>query len=739
PAPRPAPRPAPAPAPAPVIEVAPPVIEDVATYNAPLSSPKFTQPLLDTPRTVQVIPEKLMKDQGVTTLRDALRNVSGLSVTAGEGGTTPGDNFNLRGFSARNDMFVDGIRDFGSHSRDPFNLEQVEVVKGPSSSQSGRGATGGSINLVSKQAKLNDFLNTDISVGTDNLRRGTLDYNTKLPIEGAALRLNVMGHENDVPGRDYVTRKRWGVAGSLGFGLGEVVAPVPSGKSTYDKNGWSGKESVAASVVPNDTRLFIDYFHMEEDNMPDNGLPWVANANPADPRLRGRLDRIAPVPYSNFYGNVGRDMEETSTTTTTLRFEHDFNDGLTFRNQTRVGESSRYNIIMSPRINYAVNPARMTNDNKTRDEENSIFTNQSDLIFSFDTGGLHHDGVLGYEYSREEFNTRAFNVRGVVLTNQLFAPNPFLPLLAAGAVGPTGASTHTVGTTNAVYLFDTVEVTDWLEVNGGIRHDRYDTEYTGIPAPGPGAVTKKLGRTDEVTSGQAGVVFKPVENGSIYFGWGTSFNPSGEALSLNDTATATNNINIGPETSETLELGTKWNLFEDKLSLSAGVFQITKNNARTEDPNNPNDFIVLQGEQEVRGFEFGLSGSITPWWQVYTAYTHLDSEITKSLNRAEIGKELANTPANTFSLWNNFDLPGKFIAGGGPTFVDSRYTSNANTRMAESYVTWDAMVGYEINDNLTFRVNFLNIGDERYLERLSGGHAVPGAGRSVMFTISGQF
>lgn len=738
PAPRPVPRPAPAPAPAPVapasvIEVAAPVIDDTMYNVDTLSSPKFTQPLLDTPRSVQVIPEQLMEDQGATTLRDALRNVSGISMQAGEGGGVPGDNLSIRGFSARNDLFIDGVRDFGAYSRDPFNLEQVEVVKGPASSYSGRGSTGGSVNLVSKTAKLNDFLNTDLSVGSDNLRRGTLDFNTPLPIEGAALRLNVMGHENDTPGRDHVSNERWGVAGSLAFGLGEVVGGGDSGKSAHDKNGFAGKESVGA-LVPNDTRLYLNFFHLEEDNVPDYGIPWVPDTI-ADPALTPYINQIAPVPYSNFYGNLRRDTEQTATTVGTVRFEHDFNDSLTFRNQTRVGQTDRYSIMTPPRFVAGSNPALINGSNfRNRDEVNTMLANQSDLLFSFETGGLQHDGVVGFEYVKEEFDRYPFDTLNAP-DFSLFSPQPLAPLIPGGA-GPTGASTHTVATTQAAYLFDTVEITDWLEVTGGARYDQYDTDYLSIDTAG---VRTQLGRVDEVVSGQAAVVVKPVENGSVYFGWGTSFNPSGEALALSDAPDAANSINLDPEVNETFELGTKWNLFEEQLSLNAALFQTTKTNARTQDPADPADFTVLDGEQEVQGFEFGLAGRVTPWWQLYTSYTHLDSEITKSNNPLEVGNEIAHTPENTFSLWNNFDLPGKFIAGGGPVFVDSRYSSNENIREADSYTTWDAMVGYEINDNFTFRVNFFNLADEDYLDRVGGGHAIPGAGRSVMFTLSGQF
>lgn len=738
--PRPAPRPAPAPAPAPAPVVAPaplPAIEiEEPTYvTDTLSSPKFTQPLLDTPRTVQVIPEQLMEDQGATSLREALRNVSGVSIQAGEGGGVPGDNLSIRGFSARNDLFIDGVRDFGAYSRDPFNLEQIEVVKGPASSYSGRGSTGGSVNLVSKTAKLNDFLHTDLSVGSDNLRRGTLDFNTPLPMEGSAFRLNVMGHENDTPDRDHVSNERSGVAGSLAFGLGEQITSSASGKSAYDKNGWSGKETV--STIPNDTRLYVNFFHLEEDNVPDYGIPWVPD-NIADPALVPYINRVAPVPYSNFYGNLRRDREQTATTVGTVRFEHDFSDTLTFRNQTRVGQSDRFSIATPPRFVGGSIPAMINGSNvRNRDERNTIASNSSDLLFSFDTGSLHHDGLVGFEYTREEFDRyplTAPNTADTPLFNPRIAWSPLFP----GAVSATGDSTHAVANTTAVYLFDTVEVTEWLELSGGVRYDRYDMNYKSIDFTG-GTGTTVLGRVDEVTTGQAAVVFKPADNGSVYFGWGTSFNPSGEALALSNGATASNSINVGPEESETLELGTKWNLLDERLSLSGALFQITKTNARTFDPADPSAVTVLNGEQEVRGFELGLAGEVTPWWQVYTSYTHLDSEVTRSLDPAEIGNELAHTPQNTFSLWNNIDLPGKFFAGGGPVFVDSRFNNTENLRQAPSYTTWDAMLGYEINENLTFRVNVFNIGDEEYIDRVGGGHVIPGAGRSVMFTVSGKF
>lgn len=741
--PAPRPRPAPAPQPAPVVVVAPvpepePLVLNDSLYQPRgLSASTYTQPLLDVPQTVQIIPEALLRDQGATTLRDALRNVSGISIQAGEGGAPLGDSLSIRGFAARSDIYIDGIRDFGAYSRDPFNLEQIEVAKGPASAHNGRGSTGGSINLVTKSAQLNDFVHSDVSVGSDNLFRATLDINQAIPgIEGAAMRLNVMSHQNDTPGRDYARSERWGIAGSLAFGLGEAVAVPHSGKSSVDGKGSYGGKETAGFVVPNDTRLFLNVFHFEEDNVPDYGIPWVPSGL-KDPRIAAYENLIAPVSFDNFYGNLQRDFEETDTSVASARFEHDFNDSLTLRNQVRVGESNRLSVVSSPRFNPASNPAMIRGDDwKDRDEQNSIVSNQTDFVFSTDTGSFHHDGVLGFEFSREENDRFRYDARNSGLLS-LYNPDPNAPLLP-GRVGRNGDSTHTTATTTAAYLFDTMEVTEWLEFTGGARYDRFDVDFSSVDTTG-GTGVSRLGRVDEMVSGQAAVVLKPAENGSIYFGWGTSFNPSGELLSLSDTATATNSINVDPEQNETFEVGTKWNVLDERLSLSAALFKTNKTNARTQDPADPSDFVVLEGEQVVEGFEFGLSGEVTSWWNISTSYTHLDSEVTSSLDPLEVGRELSNTPQNSFSLWNTFDLGGGFFAGGGPVFVDSRFNSTANLREAPSYTTWDAMIGYEVNENLTLRVNVYNLGDEDYLDRIGGGHAVPGAGRSVMFTASAKF
>ena len=701
---KPAPRPQPVvrrvPTPAPKPEPAPLIISDTLPKPVALAASKYTQPLLDVPQSIQVLPQELLREQGATTLRDALRNVSGISLQAGEGGVPSGDNLSIRGFSARTDFFVDGIRDFGSYTRDPFNLEQVEVAKGPASANSGRGSTGGSINLVGKKAQFNDFTRVETSVGSNDLFRGTIDINRKIEgIEGSALRLNLLGHDSKFPGRNLAANQRLGIAASLGFGLEE-------GSST---------------------RFFLDAFHMQEDNQPDNGIPWVPTAHNV---LKQYRDQAPPVSFDNYYGSATRDFEETETSMLTARFEHDFSDSLTFRNQSRMGKTDRLSITTSPRFVSNNSTDIVRTDWKDRDETNTMFVNQSDFLFNFDAFSLHHDALFGFEVAKETNERRRFtpNDTGAAFNTNLYNPNPYDPLRSG--YFSTGDLTTADALSTAVYLFDTIEVMKWLDLTGGMRFDRFELDQVDRI----GKVTTRLNRVDEMASGRAAIVIKPAENGSVYFGYSTSFNPSIEGLTLTP-----NLATLDPETNETMEVGTKWSILDDKLILSGALFETNKTNARVDDPAIPGTLFVLEGDQRVQGLEASLAGKVTEWLEVYASYTHLDSEVLRSLNPAELGKELSNTPQNSFSLWTQADLPGGFFAGGGPVFVDSRFNSNANTREAPSYCTWDALVGYEVNDKLTLRVNIRNLTDKEYIDRVGGGHFIPGEGRSVMFTASVEF
>jgi catecholate siderophore receptor len=682
--------------------------EKGASYKAEaVSSSKYSEPLRDIPQTITVIPQAVMKEQGATTLRDVLRNTPGISIQAGEGGVPAGDNLSIRGFSARTDLLIDGVRDFGGYSRDPFNFEQVEVTKGPSSAYAGRGSTGGSINMVSKSPDLEKSYSGTAGIGTEQYKRITMDLNQPIEgknLEGVAVRFNVLYQGNETPNRDLAENERWGVAPSVAFGL------------------------------ETETRTTLSYFHMDQNNVPDYGIPWVpVNSGP----LAAYSDKSAPTDWSNFYGLKDRDYEKVTTDLGTIKVEHDFSDSLSLRNQIRYGETYRDSIITSPRfITPNVNTDIRRTDWKSRDQIDTILDNQTDVTIKLESSGLEHTLVPGIEIAREKDINYTRVKTGVDSANtSLNNPNSDDPYLEN--IQRDGSRSETSSDTIGVYAFDTIKLNEKWELSGGLRFDYFGLDYSTIATND--AVTTNLGRIDRTTSWRSGLVYKPQENGSIYAAYGTSFNPSAEGLTLSTTATATNNFNIDPEESRTYEVGTKWDLAEERLAVNAALFRTDKTNARTVDATIPGDITVLDGSQYVQGVELGLSGKITEKWNAFAAYTFLYSQITKSHVASEVGNELSNTPQNTFSLWNVYELPANFEVGGGLQFVGDRFSSNANNRRAPNYLIGDAMAAYKFNKDITLRLNVYNVGDLEYIGSVGGGHFIPGAGRSATLTTEFKF
>jgi catecholate siderophore receptor len=653
-----------------------------------LSSNKYTQPILDTPQTITVISKEVMQEQGATTLRDVLRNVPGLTLTAGEGGNPAGDNLTLRGFSARNDIFIDGVRDISPQSRDPFNLEQVDVVKGPGSAYTGRGSTGGSINLINKTPGIRRTLAGTFDLGTDRTRSATADVNLPLG-DSVAFRLNLLAHHSGVAGRDVVKFDRWGVAPSLTLGVGKP------------------------------TRLTISYYKLKQDNISDYGIPWVPVTNNV---LVEHRDRPAPVPRDTFYGLRDRDFERLNSDLVTLKFEKDFNDGLSLRNQFRYANSSRDSIATPPRF-ASNNSTAINREFRSWQTEDKIWDNQTDFISHFSTGKIEHALVTGLDFSREN-NTRLTRTAPNMSTT-LFNPNPDDVFTGPTTVSPIVGDV--TANSQALYLFDTAKLGSKWDINGGLRWDRFDAD--GITTTGA-----PVSRVDRMLSTRAGVVFKPLSQGAVYASYGTSLNPSLEGLSYN-----TANVVIDPEKTYTFEAGSKWDFFSGRVLLSGAVFRVEKMNARTPGilPGDPPQ--VLEGKQRVDGAELSVEGSITRDWRVLAGYTFLDSTTVDSNNPVEIGKELVNTPPNSFNVWSTYTLRSGFHFGGGARFVDRRFGNTINTRLVDAYWTFDAMASYPISKHIDLKLNLYNLTDKFYFDRIGGGHVVPGPGRAAMLSTSFRF
>lgn len=677
----------------------------------PLASPKYTQPLVDVPQSITVIPRSVIDQQGATTLRDVLRNTPGITFQAGEGGTASGDQMTIRGFDARNDIAVDGIRDAGTFTRDAFNLEQVEVAKGPSSTQSGRGSTGANVNLVSKTPKLGSFRAGTLGVGTDDYRRATVDINEDLSsrstIPGTAVRLNAMGQESGVAGRDITENKQWAVAPSLAFGLGTP------------------------------TRATLSYLHAEQDNIPDYGIPWV-------PVIAGTTTGVTPslgtpggkpnVDQSNWYGLVERDYEKITNDSITGTVERDIGANTTLRNTTRYARTERDSVITAPRFVVSggvVQPFVRRNDEKFRDQVDDISANATNLRSTFDTGPVAHTLSTGLDLSREtSLGYTRVQTPDSAQPTDAFDPDPYEPY--ASVISRNGAFTDVEAETVGVYVFDTAELTDWLELTGGVRFDHFEADVRDdrrAQTIGTGAGTFTRIRTnDDMVSWKGGVVFKPRSNGSVFIGRGTSFNPSAEGLAVTPA-----NAKVDPEKSVSTEIGTKWELFERRLNVSAAVFRTEKTNARTTDPTTGD--VELDGEQRVDGFEVGLGGNITEEWNVFAGYTYMDGEVLSSRNPLEVGSDVPRTPQHSFNVWTAYELPFGLTLGGGVQYMDKvdRSTTTSN-QYAPGFTLWNAMASYEVNNHFSLRLNANNLFDEEYVDRVGGGHYVPGAGRTFILT-----
>jgi catecholate siderophore receptor len=662
--------------------------------------PKLTEPLRNTPQSVTVVPREVMNDQNTTTLRDVLRNVGGISIAAGEGGSQ-GDNLTLRGFTARNDIFLDGMRDYGSYYRDPFAFETVDVLEGPESVLFGRGSTGGIINQESKVPGANPFVEGTLSFGTDLTRRGTVDVNEPLPQLGehTAFRLNLMGNDSEVAGRNVAENQRFGIAPSITFGLGTP------------------------------TELTLSYLHITEDDVPDYGLPWYKYA--------GQTGTTGPadVPRHNFYG-FKDDFLKTDADILTVKLEHQFNDALSFRDQARFANYTRDFRITEPQIdtNGVTATTPLSDINVRRNElagssTETYLWDQFDVTGKFKTSFIDHTLVTGIEGGRETSDPTRLAYTGVPETS-LLSPDEDAYF---SANAPTYRSkVKATATSFGFYALDTMKLGEHWELSGGARWDYFNADYSDSVA---GTAFNQL-----VTkpSWRGALVYKPVEIGSIYFSYGTSWNPSAESLSLSSA-----NADTPPESNQTFEFGSKWDLLDQRLSVRGAIFRTDKTNAREPDPDNTG-FNIVSGKQRVDGVELALSGHLTDKWQVFASYDYLVSEVVSSRDYLT-GKPLNNVPKNTFSFWTTYDLPWRFEVGGGVDVVSSRtansatLTSSTVEEIAPGYWTLKAMIKYKVNKNITCQVNLNNLTDKYYYDQLHPGHVIPGSGISALFSTSFKF
>jgi len=712
---------------------APVVIGDgagIAGYSAPTNAgvSRFATPLRDTPQTVNVVSQQLMQDQRTTSVQEALRNVPGITFTAGEGGVQ-GDQINIRGYTARNDIYRDGIRDPGWYARDAFSFDRIEVYKGPSSFAFGRGSTGGVVNIVGKTPQNRDFYVFEGTGSSASGGRATVDVNKTLG--DWAVRLSALAYDTDIAGRDFAHVKRYGFAPSISYQINDHA------KNT------------------------LSYVYQNDDNIADRGIPMLPGSF-----FGTSYRQPAPVPRNTYFGVATpgqNDIEQTEAHNLINKFEYEFTPGLKFTNTTGYSYVERFNRTRPVQISAtnlyptasggtAYAPGAITpntplssiwinNTNHFANQTNNeLVSNVSDLNAKFATGAVEHNVLAGVEVShekREQYRT----VFGDAYRVNVAAPDPYV----SGALDPLTTATLSSADTVGVYFQDQLKITDWLELLGGVRFDNFRANtqaYTFDRASGAVVGSGKLANgsaikeptdlpsNNDFVTYRAGVVLHPSANSSVYYMHGTSANPPAEFLT-----TTSGQQSLAPVLSETDEVGTKIDFFNNRLNFNAAVFRIKKK-GDYELASDGLTYLAI-GDSQVEGFEIGASGKLTDAWSIYGGYAYLKSKLTSSLTVANIGHELANTPENSFSIWSTYEVSPDITVGGGAVYVDSRWTSVANDGRVPSYWRFDAMAAYKVTKNFKLQANVYNIADTYYFDTLAGaGFATPGQGRYV--SLSGR-
>jgi catecholate siderophore receptor len=612
------------------------------------------------------------------------------------------------------------------------------VVKGPSGSDNGRGAPSGYINQSTRQPMLQDAIATTLAAGTDSRLRFEGDLNQALGAwDGAAVRLNLMYDQGDVPGRDVADNRRWGIAPSLALGLGSS------------------------------TRAYFNYLFVKQVNTPDGGLPTLGlegfTSPSTDPGVAAAMNAALPVDTGNFYGSRD-DFEHVRANMFTARIEHDLAPGTVLRNTARYGRYTLRNTVTGI-VNYdnlggGVDPVTdasewtISRSRQRRNEVNELLTNQINLTSTFVTGPVSHSLSTGAEFIHERLLSRGSAAVGMADPANIYNPDTSDSFQARV---DTGASNDGKTLTGAIYVFDTLQFSARWSLNAGVRFDRYRTEYASVPAPAvppatPAASTY-LEDAGTLFTGKLGLVFKPRANGSIYAAVATSEQPPGGAnFALNagnpNATTGAVNINspnLDPQEATNLEAGTKWDLFDNRLVVTAAAFDTrNKNDLATQDT--VTGEITQYGETRVRGFELGASGMITPAWQLTAGLSSLDSKVlegTTTGNSPTQGAQLRYTPDLTFTSWTTYRFAFGLTVGGGARYVDSQFRNSGAAQGAQTYLAvnpsyWlvDAMASYDVNESVSLQLNVQNLTDEFYLASVNNGgrRYILGTPRTVLLS-----
>ncbi len=702
------------------------------------ASGKFPEPLLNTPKTVTVLTKEILEDKNATSLKQAVVSNAGVTLGTGEGGNAFGDRFFIRGFDARNDVFVDGVRDAGVSVRENFFTEQVEILRGPGSSYAGRGTTGGAINIVTKQARTDrSFYGMDTTIGTNSTRRITLDANQVIT-PSLAVRAGGLFQEAGVAGRDFTTDNRNG-----GY--------------------------VATKWTPLDTvKITTGYIHTGMSGLPDFGVPYYR------PNTRTTAGRPFPdfgVNRRNFYGFANRDFFRVGQDVGSFNAEVNITPNLTLTNKTRVQRSTNDYIGTlpeGPTLNANLALSVLRANPQSRYQVTDLVANQTEATYKFDTFNWKHTLLGGVEISRERTSINSYTgltseQSGIVQTgagsiSNVSVFNPQFTYLPFGPVSLVGRPTKVKIDTNSVYVMDSANWQDMVILNGGVRYDDYTLNTSGFGTVGGVANTPvSTSLNSGMPNFNVGAVYKPMPIGSLYAAYATSSNPVGAEFDGTSPAYGgtplTQNVAagaLGPEKNTSVEVGTKWELFDRHLLVTGALFQTTKDNARETSGAN----VTAGAAYRIRGIDLGVGGKVTDKLSVFGGLVLMESEVTKSLVNpanttlftSNVGLQLANIAHQSFNMLAKYQLTDVWEVGGSATYKSKIYggtllAANQGTSLP-SYWRFDTFVEAKISKNWSAKLFLNNITNELYYDALYQSAApfvLEAPGRSASFVLSGRF
>jgi len=679
--------------------------------------------LRDIPQSVTVVNRAILDSQGATSLADALRNVPGITIGGAEGGQI-GNNINLRGFTARTDIYLDGFRDPGQYYRDVFDMEQIEVLQGPSSMLFGRGSTGGVINQVTKQATLVNFSQVSGTAGTDGRLRATFDTNARMS-DSSGLRVNAFV-QNLQTTRDVMQNQDYGLAPTLHYGIGKPTEVIVSALIQHN-NDMPDYGVQSLNGRPITASRDADYGLASDSTVQDVGM---LNAV-----IKHRFNEQVELHNQTQYNHYSTNARETAAQSLgTL-------NGNTY---TIISTTPAATSTSPPAFgNYDPNTLVVRLQSHDRVIADSALDNQTDLISKFNTGFIKHELITGLELGRETYSNQAYSRTGstpglppgYVGYTSLMNPSNADPASQTITPGNLAASAETsVG----IYANDTLSLNEQWKIVTGLRWDHFKAHINNnITAP------LRADQTTDFTSVREGVLYQPTEEQSYYVSYGTSFNPLLEQLTFSN-----GQQGLPPTTTKSYEAGGKWDLFKDRIYLAAAAFREAQDNVYTKDTSGA---YSAAGNWLIKGYTISATGHITEKLQIITGYMHLDPKVVAAVDGTQ-GSVPSNTPKDTVTLWTTYDVTHAWEVGGGGNFVSRRFvadtgitstlpTGNIDLVSVPSYLRWDATAAYH-QAQYEVRVNVLNLTNKQYYDALiqsDGGRSVPGIGRTGLLTATYKF